>query len=159
MANSTLGSIKFISWNVKGLGTQVKTSRVLNHLFDLKSDVMFLQETHLTDSDLNRVRRPWIGKTFHACFSSGARGASIIIRKEVAFTLDDSCLDPGGRFVIISSQLHEHPVVMACIYAPNWDDESFFTSFFSSLAKFENRYLILAGDFNLVQDSIRDRSS
>lgn len=52
---------------------------------------------------------------------------------------------------------------MACVYAPTWDDDKFFipshVSFFSSLPKADGHYLIIGGDFNLIQDPSLDRSS
>lgn len=48
---------------------------------------------------------------------------------------------------------------MACVYAPTWDDDKFISSFFSSLPKVDDHYLIIGGDFNLVQDPSLDRSS
>lgn len=48
---------------------------------------------------------------------------------------------------------------MACVYAPMWDDDNFITSFFSSLPKVDDHYLIIGGDFNLIQNPSLDRSS
>ena len=56
MTNSLNGgcggsTISFASWNVKGLNSPVKRSKILTHLKNLKADIIFLQETHLRNSD------------------------------------------------------------------------------------------------------------
>lgn len=51
------------------------------------------------------------------------------------------------------------PVLMACVYASAWTDDKFITSFFSSLPKVDEHYLIIGGNFNLIQDPSLERSS
>ena len=46
-ATSGGSAVKFISWNVKGLNGPVKRGRIFSHLKNLKTDIAFLQETHL----------------------------------------------------------------------------------------------------------------
>lgn len=44
-------TIRLTSWNVGGLNRPVKRARVFSHLKDLKTDIIFLQETHLHTVD------------------------------------------------------------------------------------------------------------
>lgn len=48
---------------------------------------------------------------------------------------------------------------LACVYAPNVDDDSFFACLFSLLPDLGSHYLILGGDLNCWLDSALDRSS
>lgn len=50
------------------------------------------------------------------------------------------------------------PVILACVYAPNWDDPTFFTNFFSRLPDMTTHYLILGGDINCALYPLLDRS-
>lgn len=152
-------SLRFVSWNLKGANQPVKINKVMGHLNQLRGDVFFLQETHLRSSEVLRIKRPWVGHVFHSKFSERARGAAILIRRNVPFELSHSIEDPNGRFVIVSGGLCGLPVVMACVYAPTWDDDKFMSKFFSSLPKVDDHYLIIGGDFNLIQDPALDRSS
>lgn len=34
-------NVKFVTWNVRGLGGQIKRSRVFSHLKSLSSDIVF----------------------------------------------------------------------------------------------------------------------
>uniref|UniRef100_A0A3B4DAS6 Endonuclease/exonuclease/phosphatase domain-containing protein n=1 Tax=Pygocentrus nattereri TaxID=42514 RepID=A0A3B4DAS6_PYGNA len=43
-------SLKIISWNIRGIVSPAKRTKVLNHLNTLKSDICFIQETHLTEA-------------------------------------------------------------------------------------------------------------
>lgn len=152
-------NIRFISWNLKGADQPVKRNKAMMHLNQLKGDILFLQETHLCSSEINRIKRPWIGDVYHSKFPVRARGAAILIRKNVPFELANCIEDSNGRFVIISGRLCGLPVVMACVYAPTWDDDKFMSTFFSCLPKVDDHYLIIGGDFNLIQDPSLDRSS
>ena len=77
----SVGSVRFTSWNVRGLGGPIKRSRVFSHLKSLNTDIAFLQETHLCVNDHARLRKPWVGQVFHSNFNSKARGTAIIIHK------------------------------------------------------------------------------
>lgn len=51
------------------------------------------------------------------------------------------------------------PVLMACVHASAWTDETFITSVSSSLPKVDEHYLIIGGNFNLIQEASLERSS
>ena len=55
--------------------------------------------------------------------------------------------------------LYQKPVILASIYAPNWDDQSFFNSVFSLIPNLDSHTLIFGGDLNCVIDPVLDRSS
>ena len=118
-------STRFISWNVKGLNGPIKRTRIFSHLKKLNVEVAFLQETHLTMANQVRLRKNWVGQTFHSAFNTKARGAAILIHKKLLFTPSKTISDPQGRFVIVASSLFNTPVVLISVYAPNWDDVDF----------------------------------
>lgn len=89
----------------------------MTHLKLLRGDICFLQETHLCSSEVNRIKRPWIGHLFHSKFPAKARGAAILIHKNIPFELSNSIEDHNGRFVIIAGRLYNIPVII-CVYAP-----------------------------------------
>lgn len=94
--------INVSSWNVRGLNKIVKLKQVLGRIKQMKSTICFLQETHLVDGDLNRIRSRWPGQIFSSNFTTHARGIIILIHKSVPFDLKDKYLDPSGRFIILS---------------------------------------------------------
>lgn len=131
--NITHSRVRFVSWNIKGLNRVIKLNRIMSHLQHLKADIAFLQETHLCTSDIPRLKRGWVGHLFHSKFSCKARGAAILISKNTAFELLSSIADPNGCFVIVSGLIQNIPVILACVYAPNWDDSQFISKFLSTL--------------------------
>lgn len=73
--------LRFISWNIRGMGNPIKRSKVFTHLKRLKPAIVFLQETHLRVRDNHRLRCPWVHQVFHSDFNSKARGVVILISK------------------------------------------------------------------------------
>lgn len=150
--------VNFISWNVKSLNHPVKLKKVFSHLKQLSADIAFLQETHIRACDSSRLVRGWAGQVYQSNFCSKARGVAIMISKKVQFTASHVQSDSAGRYVIVVGKLYSLPVILACIYAPNWDDSTFFTNFFSHLPDLSSHHLILGGDINCVLSPLLDRS-
>lgn len=150
-------SLKFITWNVRGFRNQIKRLRVINHLIKLGADVCFLQETHLTETELQHLNFKQFDKIYSSTYNSKQRGVSILINKDIHFSLNHSIMDPDGRFIIINATLNHTTFTLANIYGPNNDDPSFFHNLFSILSNSNN--LIIAGDFNTVINPTIDRSS
>lgn len=103
--------LKVSSWNTRGLNKLVKLKQVLNRLKQMKSNIIFLQETHLEQKDINRVEKRWPGQVYSAFFTSHARGVMILIHKSVPFHLKNKYTDPSERYIIlngsiISTQVH-----------------------------------------------------
>ena len=121
--------LRLISWNTKGMNKPTKICRVIARLQHLQGDMIFLQETHLKSSETHRIKRAWMSHLFHSKFSDRSRGAAIIIPKNVMFKPSHIILDTNGRYVIVTGSLQNTSVVLASIYAPNWDDETFFVEF------------------------------
>lgn len=156
---SSGGDINFVSFNCKGLNNPIKCSKVLHHLSQSDAHVVYLQETHLRVRDQHRLRGGWVGQMFHSSFSGKSRGVTILLHKSFPFVHSKVISDSSGRFVIITGQMYDVSIVLANLYAPNWDDESFFKCFFSTLSEFSSHYLILGGDFNCCLNPQLDRSS
>ncbi len=78
--------IRFTSWNVKGLNGPIKRSKIFSHLKRLKSDIIFLQETNLLNSDHLRLQKLWVGHIYHSKCNAKARGTAILIHKKNQFS-------------------------------------------------------------------------
>lgn len=63
--------------------------------------------------------------------------------REVQFVQTNTIQDKDGRFIIVQGHLFNLPVVLACVYAPNWDNAKFFTDFFSLLPELNSHQLVL----------------
>ena len=135
--------LRFTTWNVKGVNEALKAYRITNHLMELKSDIIFIQETHLLKTEVKKIKRNWIEYMYHSTFSSKARGVAILIRKNIPFICGRVTTDPNGRFIAVSGNLDGLPVILVSLYAPTWDDSNFFITLFFSLPEMETHYCIL----------------
>lgn len=151
-------TLRICSWNCKGLNHPIKRSKVLHHLRHLGAQIAFLQETHLKVSDHYRLRRGWVGQLYHSTFHSKARGAAILIHKSVPFVSSSIIVDPNGRYAIVTGHIHSTRLILANIYAPNWDDANFFRNLFARIPDMSSHLPVLRGDFNCWLGSL-DRSS
>lgn len=159
LKSSSTCQVNFVCWNVKSVNHPVKRRRVLAHLQQLNTDIAFLQETHLTTFDHSKLRGGWVGQFFHSNFHSKSRGTAILIKNNVCFNASKVEADSAGRYIIVVGRLNNTPVVLANIYAPNWDDSTFFTGLFSRIPNIDTHHLILGGDLNCVLSPSLDRSS
>ncbi len=157
--NPSGSAVRFVSWNVRGLNGPVKRTRIFTHIKRLKTEIAFLQETHLRIEDHNRLRKTWVGQVYHSSFNHRARGSAIIIHKRVQFTASGTISDPQGRYIIVSGHLFSTPVVLVSVYAPDWDDVNFVKKIFSLLPDLNTYHLIFGGDLNCVMDTTMDRSN
>lgn len=142
---ATHDSIRFLSWNVKGVGTATKLVRVMVHLNQLKGDICFIQENHMLNKEVAWFKRNWVGTVYHSTFNSKARGVAILIRKGIAFVIDKSVSDSNGRYVMITGTIQGTPLLLVCVYGPNWDDYSFITKMFAAFPNVQNHYIIMGG--------------
>lgn len=152
-------SIRFLSWNVKGMNNPVKRSKIFSHLRRLDTDIVFLQETHSRNIDQVRLSRSWFGDIFHSNFDSKARGVAILVNKRVLFSASKTIADKNGRFLIVAGTLYYNPVLLVNIYAPNFADPNFADRLFSNLPFLNTYLLILGGDLNCVINPSLDRSN
>lgn len=52
-----MSHLKIVSWNVRGINSPAKRSKILNHLKKLKADICLLQETHLLESEHKKLKK------------------------------------------------------------------------------------------------------
>ena len=154
-----LGSIRFVSWNIKGIQHPIKRNRVFTRLKSLGSDIMYLQETHLLNDEHNKLKKGWIGQRFHSEYGVRSRGAAILIRKGVPFTPINTIPDDKDRFIIVTGKLYGNLVALVNLYGPNWDNPQFFSSLIGKLPDLNSHLLILGGDFNCTLQPALDKSN
>lgn len=154
-----MSTIRFVSWNICGIGSQSKQQKAINHLLRLQADICLLREIHLTDTRSTVLQSTNFPHIFTANYNSRQRGVAILINNKVKFNHNKSISDPEGRYIIINISIDNNPLTIANLYGPNNDDPSFFHSFFSILKNLPSSDLIIGGDFNTTLDPTIDKSN
>lgn len=144
-----MATIKFTTYNVKGLNTSKKRFDIFNELKLLGPDVVFLQETHISLQSRLRL----FSKEYPVWFqgdtiSSRSRGVAIGFTKKTRFVLEERLVDPEGRYLFLRGRLNEEEYTLANIYAPNKNPMKYLANILGEIMEFMRGHLILMGDFN-----------
>lgn len=134
----------------------IKRKCVLSALVKLRPSIVFLQETHMSNTSFQYFKSHWFFHYYHSPGSSKSRGTAILISKLTQFSLDSS--DPSGRFVFLNGSLNNKPVTLANLYVPNQQQLDFIDQSLSTLQQFRTGDIILGGDFNHVIDLFLDKT-
>lgn len=111
-------SLKFLTWNVRGLRERVKCSATLAFLKKQHTDIIVLVENHVEGRLQMALCRPWVGWAFHLTYTFHARGVSVLVAKSVQFELSEVSTDTQGQYVLISARLYGEPFLILTFYVP-----------------------------------------
>lgn len=155
--NSKCDDITICSLNVRGLANNMKRRETFRWLKGKNYSIYFLQEVHGSNETVNFWSSEWGYKTLFSNYSSSRAGVCILFKNNFEFKILKYLADSEGRFIIADIQLENKTLTLVNIYAPNQDDPSFFKNISDKILSFECEYLVLGGDFNLVQDISKDK--
>jgi len=153
------GSLKLITWNVQGIGHVIKRKKILTHLKKQKPDIVLLQKTKLSDIELSKLRRDWVGQVYSSSYSQNKRGVAILFNKNLPFILKHKESDPEGRFILITGSILNHHIAILNIYAPNVDSPHFISQMILLFTYHCKGLGFLPRDFNCIMDASLDKSS
>lgn len=154
-----MSTLKFVTWNIRGVNSQAKKTKIIYHLSKLQADICLLQETHLSPTDEHKLNSPHYNQIYSATHNSKKRGVSILINKKIPLIKNSTIIDPEGRYIILNASLYNNNITIANVYGPNSDDPSFFHTFFSLFIDIPDSIMVIGGDFNTVLDHTVDRSN
>ena len=151
--------LKVASMNVGGLHTLSRLRTVARSLEKEKSDVIFIQETHLSDSTISRLSRHYSGQIFHSPGTSASGGVAILVKKSLQIgspTFVET--DPLGKFIHIQFTHNDHNYHLTNVYAPSGGNihiqrarDDMFTLLAATLPTPDKEdIVILGGDFNMT---------
>ena len=148
---------KIVSWNIAGCHNVVK--RILTYLKQKKTDLAFIQETHLNDDESVKLKRDWVGQVYFNTYSSWKRGVIILDRKNIDIRVLKHYSHQEGRWVILDAVLEGQKITFVNVYAPNASQPEFFHEICNIVRTIGNVNIIIGGDFNQVRDVYLDKSS
>ena len=151
--------LKLLTLNVRGLNNDDKRRQVCTWLKDSKSDIILLQETHLTEKT-NKIMALQV-KSYETFFNNGGtntKGTMILCKKNVSLAGKEIYKDGNGRLQAVEVDINGKKVIIWNIYAPNTIHEQI--QFYNRLQEVLNKHKgekILGGDFNVARTK-RDRT-
>jgi len=145
------------TYNTNGLRTtakRAKISKILNALD--RNAFCLLQETHSFPSD--NWHEEWDGPSLWSSYTNFSAGTAILLPKSAL--IQQHVLDAKGRFVLAKVTHCGKPYTLCCIYAPDkpYQRPKFWAKLKRKILLFKPvGEIIIAGDFNSVQDPSKDR--
>ena len=110
------------SLNYRGIRDGVKRMDILNRAKKRESNILCLQETHITGKDHNQLRNEWIVKYLIAGNKTNARGVMVILDTNFEHKIHSVQKDSEGRYIIIDLELPDVArFLLVNVYCPNDD--------------------------------------
>ena len=142
-----------VTINVRGLHNATKRQTLFNWLDSRKFEVICLQETFCTSTNIHTLNSEWNGQGFHCVSnSSHSKGVSILINNKLQFKLINHITCDDGRKQILNFKSNSQTFSIANVYAPT--EANYRKDFFIKTRKWiienaaNHNCLIVAGDFN-----------
>lgn len=153
-------NISLVSMNVNGLNNPIKRNKVILKMRKVKARIIFLQETHLSLEEHEKLKKCGYRNTFHSTYrQSRKRGVAILIQNSTNCESLKEIKDKEGRYIIVQGKLENEMVTLINVYAPPESTKHFYESLFSTIASESEGTVICAGDFNVILDHKIDATS
>ena len=119
--NMNRPNISLVSMNVNGLNYPIKRSKVFLKISKVKAQIIFIQETHLSHKEHEKLKTSGFRNTFHST-QSHKRGVAILKQNAVNWMRwMNECIkqmnDEEGQFVIVKGKLENEMVTLINVYA------------------------------------------
>lgn len=142
-----------ISLNAKGLNHLAKRHSLLHTAKKLGSDILCVQETHLTPATANLCHNSKFPHIYRSNYTSKKRGVLIEINRDTDFHPIQEIYDSNGRFLILICTVNGTKYTILNLYAPNSRQTKF------KVLSVHQGHILVCGDFNLVADVHMDTTS
>ncbi len=91
-----------MSLNVNGLGNPIKRTKVMAKLKREKVHIIFLQETHLAQTEHEKLKQYGFKNTYYNSYvQSHRRGIAILVTNGIKFGSYKEIKEKEGRFLIV----------------------------------------------------------
>ena len=120
----SLNNITVLSANCQGLRTYEKRIDVLSYMKETRASIVCLQDTHLTEREINSVKQIW-----QDCYINGvrnnSRGVAILLNSNFEYNVLEVNKDDQGNYLQVIMRVSNITINLITIYAPNQDNPSF----------------------------------
>lgn len=124
-----------------------------------KADIVCVQETHFKASSPLRLQNRKFPRIFTANSVRKKAGVLIAIKDSITLHSHCTCMDPGGRFIILVCDINNVPCTIVNVYAHNTRQFSFLNKVRKKVHSIRKDNLLWCGDFNAIVDASIDTTS
>lgn len=153
--------LTFNSFNARGLGEAKKRRSIFKWLKDLHKGVFLIQETHSQPSIEKVWEKEWGNTIIFSHGTSKSRGVAVLFSKQLDVCIHKTVTDVNGRYILLEMDIDNNPLVLMNIYAPTKDKPKeqavFIEQIFDILQEYQDKNIILAGDFNTYLNPDKDK--
>ena len=152
-------NIHLLTLNVQGVRDKNKQARLFQWGKQQKANILFLQETHITNDIQQNFDRQFNGTVAHSPGTSNSRGVAILIHSSINHKVLNTYNDVFGRILILNVEIDAQIYSLINVYAPNNpnDRNSFFKQTSDKIAEYAQGTILLGGDFNEILDPKLDQ--
>lgn len=143
-----------MSLNVAGLTNLIKRKRVAKYLKKERASLIFLQETHLKETET----RLWQRKIYHAAVSSRSCGVMLGMAANFPWVLLHKIIYKKGRDVILKGKVNSCSVTIVGVYAPNNQQAPLGDEIFGEFEQNRHDEIIMVRNFSAFFDNKIDHS-
>lgn len=154
--------LNLVSLNVKGIRNLVKRKAIFIYCRRTKADIIFLQETHSSKTDINFWKSQWGDQIVFSHGSNHSAGVAVLFNNFKGDIIE-SFSSEDGRWIIIVCKLDNSLFILCNVYGHNTSTiaKGMFTNLSIKIKllqdKFKDAFLIIGGDFNDAPDDLIDR--
>ena len=143
--------------NCRGLGDLAKRKDVFNFLKQKAYSIYCIQDTHFTAKEESFIRSMWGFEIYNCPGTSESRGVAILFNNNFEFKVNSVAKDDDGNFIALNICIEKNiELLLVNIYGPNRDTPSFYMNLKQFIQGNEHDFVVISGDFNLVQDAKLD---
>ncbi|CAI5636845.1 unnamed protein product [Oreochromis niloticus] len=153
-------NITLVSMNVNGMNNPIKRSKVILKMRKLNANVIYLQETHLSQEEHDKLKKFGYRNSYYStCKKSRKRGVAILIKNSVNFECSKEIRDSEGRYIIVRGKLEGEAVTLINLYIPPESNQQNVKTLLTTVMSESEGTVLCAGDFNVVLDHRIDTTS
>lgn len=142
--------LHIFSQNCQGLGNFQKRRDLFHYVKSKNYNIVCLQDVHIQRSMESYVKAEWGFDAYFSSFSSNKRGVMVLINSNFDQKVENIKTDPSGNFIILDMVIQGKKITLVNLYGPNEDNPQFYNNLQHEVSEFDNEYVIMCGDWNLV---------